>query len=53
MRVANANNFIASIRFDEMRLNSATAQFSPAIRDIVGAVTRVVESDKKRKEIAG
>lgn len=37
------------IRFDETRLNSATAQFSPAIRDIVGAVTRVVKLDKKKR----
>jgi len=47
-RESNADNSIASIRLDEMRLNSATAQFSPAIRDIAGVVTRVAEPDKKK-----
>lgn len=32
-----------------MRLNRAKSQFSPVIRDIVGAVTRMVEPDKKKR----
>lgn len=46
-RESNADNSIASIRLDETKLN---AQFSPAIRDIVSAVTRMAGTDKKKKE---
>lgn len=45
-RESNVNNFIREyISLDETRLNTATAQFLPAMRDIVGAITRVAELD--------